>query len=162
MGSNIWRAAGRKQLRVCIALYNNDSFAAPPGDLFAPLPNYLRRSAVITRGQILTNPPDKGDELAPNNSIDREIRPIPNADGPEFRHIEFVHREGHRFRSLGCNFYSESFYVEVSRNAVEEQGRVGQIMVRMQKKCENELARLPKNSYASGGRYFSIYFTPPV
>ena len=30
VGSNIWCASGRKQLRVRITLYDNDSFAVPP------------------------------------------------------------------------------------------------------------------------------------
>ena len=163
VASNIWCASGRKQLRVCIALYNNDSFITPPGDQFDPQPYYLRRSAEIMRDQILTNSPGMEDELAASNSIDREIRLIQNAEGPEFRHVDFMRREGHRFRSMGYNFYAESFYNEVCRNAVQEQGRVGQIMANMQNECENELGCLqPKYIHVWEAILFDIFYSEGI
>ena len=77
--------------------------------------------------------------MATINLIDRKIRLIQYAGGPEFRHVDFIRRECCRFRSSGYNFYSESFYDEVCRNAIEEQGRVGKIQVQMQKSCGDEL-----------------------
>ena len=116
-------------------------------------------SAEISRWVVLTNPPDKEDELAPDSLIDREIRPIQNAEWPEFRHAEFVQRDGHRLRPLGCNFYSESFYIEFPGGEVEEKGRVGQISVHM-RKCENEPGRRqPKSIHVSEAIILDIFYS---
>ena len=116
---NIWCASGRKQLRVCIALFSNDSFAAPVGVAFNPQPNYLGRSADLIRGQVLADSPGAYEEMARIDMIDRKVRLIQYAGGPEFRHVDFIRRERNVFRALGYNFYSESFYEEVYRLALE-------------------------------------------
>ena len=119
---NIWCASGRKQLRVCIALFDNDSFANPVGTPFNPQPNYLRRSADLIREQVLFDSPGACGEMASTNMIDKKVRMVQYADCPEFRHVDYIYRERNLFRASGYNFYSESFYDAVYRLAIEEQG----------------------------------------
>ena len=159
---NIWRASGRKQLRVFTAMYDNDSFATPVGAAFNPQPNYLRRSAELIRAKVLTDPPDASEEMAPTNLIDRKIRLIQYVGGPEFRHVGFIRRERCRFRASGCNFYSESFYGEVRRNAIDVQGRVGGYKSRRRSDSRTSSGAYSRNSYIYGRRPFSIFYSDGV
>ena len=160
---NTWCASGRKQLRVCIALFDNDSFATPVGDAFNPQPNYLRRSAALIREQVLTASPGASGEMASINMIDKMVRLVQYAEGPEFRHVDFIRRERNMFRALGYSFYSESFYDAVYRLATEEQGRVGKIQAIMQSKCRGELGSLqPKFIHVWEAILFDIFYSDGV
>ena len=91
ISSNSWCASGAKQLRVCLAVYDNDSScASDEGNIFAPLPNYIRRSATVMRAQILRSSPDMEKDLSLSNMIDRHVRIVQYADGPSFRLMDYV------------------------------------------------------------------------
>ena len=161
VASNNWVASGRKQLRVCIALYDNDVLCE--GDDFTPMPNYLRRSADIIRGQISKNSPEAVVDLGANNLIDRDIRLIQFAFGPEFRHVGYIRQNENSFRTLGYNIYSEAFYNQVFRSALSHQGRIDRIQSQMDDICANELGSLqPKFIHVWEAVLFDIFYSPGV
>ena len=107
--SNNWVASGRKQLRVFIAMYDNDILSE--GCDFTPMPNYLRRDADIIRDQIARNSPGTTGDFSPemtgdlsaNNLVCREIRLAQFANGPGFRRVDYIRRGGNRLRMLRYN-----------------------------------------------------------
>ena len=52
-----WRSSGKKRLRACCALYDNDNMSSGEDAVFATSPNYIRRSAEIIRAGILLGIP---------------------------------------------------------------------------------------------------------
>ena len=99
--SNNWRASGRRQLRICISMYDNDILSER--DYFTQTHNYLRRSSDIIREHAAPNSPEMTDGVSPKNLIDVEIRLAQFANGAEFRHVEFTSRDANRFRPTGRN-----------------------------------------------------------
>ena len=92
---NRWCASGATQLRVILSLYDNDgSCAASAGAIFAPLPNYIRRSSTVMRAQIPRSSPDMEKELSLSNMVGREARIDRYAEGPSFRLMDYIEEKG--------------------------------------------------------------------
>ena len=91
ISSNRRCASGTTQLRVCLALYDNDSSCATAeGNISAPLSKYIRRSAAVMRAQMLRSIPDMEKDLSLSNMVDRHVRIVQYAEGPAFRLTDYV------------------------------------------------------------------------
>ena len=153
-----WCATGSNQLRVCIALYDNDMMSSKK--IASSSPNYLKRSALIIRDGVLLHSPVVEEALSPSNLIGRDIRVIHFRRGPELRHIDFAIQEACSFRRLGFNYYDATFYNSVYTLALTNQGRADRIKDEMSILCENELASLlPQFIHVWESILFDIFYS---
>ena len=158
-----WCASGKKQLRACCALYDNDNMEADDDAVFAPSPNYLRRSANIIRADIILGEPGAEYCFASTNLIDRDIRLVQYADGPSFRTLNYVRDAGCSYRKRGFGYFSEGFYKAASKIALCNEGRIEQVQEQMAGLCTNELASLqPKFLLVWEDILCDIFFSPEM
>ena len=102
----------------------------------------MHRPDAIIRPDVLRLEPDIEHEFAITNHIDRDLGFGRYADGPVFRSLSYFPTEVWRYRRLGFWYYSESFYNEAARIAIDHEGRSGKVQEKIIRLCTSELATL--------------------
>ena len=113
-----------------------------PRAIFAPTANYLRRSEDIIRVDVAIFVDLAELEMDATAPVDSVLRIAQRSDGPAFLHVDYIANGEERFRKLGYGIYSEDFYSEAARLAIDHQGRVQKAHEQMRKKCANGIASL--------------------
>ena len=110
--------SGTKQLKLVLALYDNDQLCARKGP-----PSYLARTAAIMRDTVKPMLP------ATKLVIDKGIRLVLTQNGPEYRHVEEKGACGglRRVRNL---FYTKGFSQLLFREAMVNRARMTVIRAR--------------------------------
>ena len=137
-----WCAPGAKKLRTCKDLYEHDKKTAGPGGVYVHAENYPRGSADIIRSgvSLFSDVSDLDmDALTPVGSV---LRIAQRASWPVFLQIDYLDSGFDRFRRLGYGIYSEDFYNEVDRLALDHQGRVQKVQGKMRNLRKNGLSAL--------------------
>ena len=94
--TNQYCCSGTKQLKVAVALCDSDAASARQGD------NYLQRSAQLIRSSVVPALDSS------RNDIDRFMRLVLTQDGPEFRNLDLVKKDG-SLRRVGNQYYTRDF-----------------------------------------------------
>ena len=157
-----WSASGRKQLGICVALYDFDQLSKnkiPPDGVMYP-----QRSAAIIREDIekVGLSASEEDELSRSNLVDRYIRLAQYADGPRiFRSADLQNRRVH-IRRVGYGNYSSCFYNSVAKACMLRECRIERVVAHMVGLCKNQLASLlPKFNHVWDSVTVGI-FSPPI
>ena len=119
-----WCASGRKQLRICVALYDFDILSK--NILAQSKPTYLRRSASIIRGAVaapeFTEPEVLG--LARRNLVGGNIRMAQYASGPKLHMASDLRNRRFPLRRIGYGYYSQCFYNNVAKACMLHECRI--------------------------------------
>ena len=98
-----------------------------PGIVFAHSANYLRRSSDIIRSDVALCSDVSDLDMDALIPVGSALRIAHRSTGPVFFRVDYLDSGAERFRRLGYWIYSEDFYNELARLALDHQGRVQKV-----------------------------------
>lgn len=123
-------ASGTKQLRIAAALYDHDRLHDQN-----PEPSYLARSSALLRRTV------KGAMPRDVNAIDKKIRCVWHADGPEFVRLQNV-QKATGLRRVGNMYYDRGFAEAFLHAASVSHGSLHKVQTHFLRTCRRENGQL--------------------
>ncbi len=147
--------SGTKQLRIAVALYDNDTFCGLP--LVA---SYLSRSAAILREQL------KPALSCTKMAVDKDIRMVLRHDGPVFVNKDVL-GGGFAVRRMGNSMYTMEFAEAVFKAGVIARAQMRSVASTVMLKCQESESELASLLPRGGSPWWNdaladVFFSPPV